>query len=68
VPGLVGLALAKARTKVVGAHCRVGKLTKKASSAKKKGKVIGQSPKAGKRLQNGARVSLTIGKGPMRRK
>jgi beta-lactam-binding protein with PASTA domain len=41
----------------------VGKITRKHSSAQKKGKVIGQSPRAGRRLANGAKVNLVVGKG-----
>ena len=43
---------------------KVGKVTKKASSLKKKGRVLAQSPKAGKKLVNGTKVKLTVGKGP----
>jgi beta-lactam-binding protein with PASTA domain len=63
VPKVVGKSLAKARAAITRAHCRVGTVSRKASSARKKGKVIGQSPKAGKRLRNGARVNVTVGKG-----
>jgi hypothetical protein len=63
VPNVVGLTLAKARAKLVMRHCRVGSVAKKASSLTKRGKVIGQSPRAGRRLRNGAKVNLTLGKG-----
>jgi len=64
VPKVVGLPLTKARTRISKAHCRVGKIKKKTSSTKKKGKVLAQSPKPGKTLANGAKVNLTVGKGP----
>jgi uncharacterized repeat protein (TIGR01451 family) len=64
VPKVVGLPLTKARTRISKAHCRVGKIKKKTSSKKKKGKVLAQSPKPGKTLANGAKVNLTVGKGP----
>jgi hypothetical protein len=64
VPKVVGLKLAKAKTRIKKAHCRVGKVTKKTSPANKKGKVLKQSPKAGKKLKNGGKVKLTVGKGP----
>ena len=67
VPKVVGKSLAKARAAITKAHCKVGKVTRKASSARKKGKVIGQSPKAGKQMRNGARVNVTVGRGPLRR-
>ncbi|HTS73440.1 MAG TPA: PASTA domain-containing protein [Gaiellaceae bacterium] len=63
VPKVVGLTLSKAKGKIKKAHCRVGKVTKKHSSKKKKGKVIKQSPKAGKHLLAGTKVNLTVGKG-----
>jgi beta-lactam-binding protein with PASTA domain len=65
---VVGKALAKARAAITKAHCKVGRIGHRASSKKKKGKVIGQSPRSGKRLQNGARVNLTVGKGPARKR
>jgi eukaryotic-like serine/threonine-protein kinase len=64
VPRLVGNGLAKAKTKIRKAHCQVGRVTRTFSSVKKKGKVLGQSPKAGRRFKNGAKVNLTVGKGP----
>jgi beta-lactam-binding protein with PASTA domain len=60
---VVGQKLAKAKSRIARAHCRVGKITRKHSSARKKGKVIGQSPRAGRRLANGAKVNLVVGKG-----
>jgi serine/threonine-protein kinase len=63
VPKVVGLTLAKAKAKIKKAHCRVGKITKKHSSKKKKGKVLKQSPKAGKHLAAASKVNLTVGKG-----
>jgi len=62
VPKVVGLALTKARTRIAAAHCKVGKVTKKRAGRKKHGKVVGQSPKAGKKLKAGAKVNLTVGK------
>jgi hypothetical protein len=64
VPKVVGLSLKKAKARIKKANCRVGKVKKASSSHKKKGKVIKQSPKAGKRLKNGGKVNLTVGKGP----
>jgi hypothetical protein len=68
VPKVVGKSLAKARAAITKAHCRVGKIGHRVSSKKKKGKVIGQSPKSGRRLQNGAKVNLVVGKGPARKR
>ena len=59
-----GLKLAKAKKRIVARHCRVGGITKKFSSLQKKGRVLSQSPKAGKVLNRNARVNLKVGKGP----
>ncbi len=64
VPKVVGLKLAKAKAKIRGAHCGVGKIKKKFSSRKKKGRVLAQKPKPGKTLTSGSKVNLTVGKGP----
>jgi beta-lactam-binding protein with PASTA domain len=63
VPKVVGLKLAKAKAKIRGARCSVGKITKKVSSQKKKGVVLRQKPTPGKTLLGGSRVNLTVGKG-----
>jgi uncharacterized repeat protein (TIGR01451 family) len=66
VPKLVGLTLKKARARIRKAHCRLGKVTRKHSSLKKRGRVLSQRPKPGRRLNNGAKVNVVIGKGPKR--
>ncbi len=63
VPRVVGLRLAKAETKIRRAHCRVGKVTRKPAPPRELNRVLSQRPKAGKRLANGARVKLWVGKG-----
>jgi beta-lactam-binding protein with PASTA domain len=63
---VIGNTLAKAKTKIRQHHCKVGNVTRKASSNHLKGKVIEQSPKAGKRFANGHKVNLTVGKGGRR--
>jgi Divergent InlB B-repeat domain/PASTA domain len=67
VPKVVGLKLAKARARIKKAHCRVGKVTKKFSTRKKKGRVLAQRPKPRKSLKSGAKVNLVVGKGSKRR-
>ena len=67
VPRVVRLTLKKARRKIVSAHCRLGKVTRRFSTRKKKGRVLSQRPKAGKTLPDGAKVRLVVGKGPRRR-
>jgi len=64
---VAGLTLRKAKARVRSRHCGVGRVTKKFSTLRKKGKVLSQAPKPGKRLKSGARVSMVIGKGPRRR-
>jgi uncharacterized repeat protein (TIGR01451 family) len=67
VPKVLGLKLAKAKVKLRRAHCRTGKVRKQFSTRRKKGKVVAQKPKAGKRLKAGTKVALWTGKGPRRR-
>jgi len=59
----VGKKLAQARTKIARAHCRIGKVTRKPSAARTRGRVLKQSPRPGRRLANRAKVNLVIGKG-----
>jgi beta-lactam-binding protein with PASTA domain len=62
---VVGLRLRKARVRILKRHCRVGKVTRKTSSLRMKGRVLSQRPKASrKKRPNGFRVRLTVGKGP----
>jgi hypothetical protein len=62
VPKLLGLTLKKARARIKRAHCTVGKITRKRSAKSKRGKVLTQKPKPGKRLAPAARVNLTVGR------
>jgi hypothetical protein len=63
VPKVVGLKLAKAKARIRARHCTVGRITRKGSSPAKKGRVLWQSPKAGRTLPNRAKVKLRVGKG-----
>jgi beta-lactam-binding protein with PASTA domain len=45
----------------------VGKVTYKVSKKKKKGYVLAESPKPGKKLKNGTKVNLTVGRGPKKK-
>ena len=67
VPRVVGLRLRKAKQRIAKAHCRTGKVTRKPSSRKKKGRVLAQRPAPGKDLKSGAKVRLTVGRGPKKR-
>jgi thermitase len=64
VPNVVGSKLGTATARIKARHCRVGKLMHATSTTKRKGKVVLESPKAGKHLGNSAKVNLWIGKGP----
>jgi uncharacterized repeat protein (TIGR01451 family) len=64
VPRVIGQTLAKARAKIVKAHCRVGKITRRASTSKKRGRVLAQRPRPGRHVSRGTRVNLTLGRGP----
>jgi beta-lactam-binding protein with PASTA domain len=60
VPRLIGLRLAKAKSKILRAHCRVGRIRRLRSRLV--GRVIGQSPHAGARKSRGFRVTLLVGR------
>jgi len=59
---VIGLKLAKAKTRIKKAHCRTGRVTRKHASKRKRGRVIAQSPHAHRRLANGHKVNLTVGR------
>jgi hypothetical protein len=63
VPNVKGKTLADAQRKLTAAHCKAGKTTKAKSKTVKKGRVISQSPKAGKKLAKGAKVNLVVSRG-----
>jgi beta-lactam-binding protein with PASTA domain len=67
VPRVVGLLLPKAKRKIAKAHCRTGQIARRASSKRLKGHVLAQKPAPRKRLRAGAKVNLTVGRGPRRR-
>ena len=63
VPNVVGKKLAKARASIVKRHCKVGHVRYAKSTRKKKGKVLRESPRAGKRLGNSTKINLWLGRG-----
>jgi hypothetical protein len=67
VPKVIGMRLPAASAKIRSRKCRVGKLTYVKSTRKKKGRVLKETPAAGRRLGNSAKVNLTLGRGPKRR-
>jgi hypothetical protein len=63
VPRVVGKRLAPARRTIRARHCRVGRVRYRRST-RPRGRVVSQSPRAGRRLVNGARVNLLVSRGP----
>ena len=62
VPNLRHRKVGPAKAAIRSSHCAVGHVTRKDSADKNRGRVIGQSPAAGKRFAAGKRVNLTVGK------
>jgi hypothetical protein len=62
VPKLAGKRLKAAKKSLKHASCKLGTVKKIAGPATKVGKVVKQSPKAGKVLVPGAKVNLKLGK------
>jgi Ca2+-binding RTX toxin-like protein len=65
VPQVIGKRLPIARTRIVKAHCRVGRI-RFVSSSRRRGLVLAQRPRAGKTLTRGARVNLVVSRGRKR--
>jgi hypothetical protein len=61
VPNLNGKKLKGAKKRLRTAHCKPGKVHRRKGVTAKKGKVVRQSPKAGKQLTAGSKVNLTLG-------
>lgn len=66
VPPVRGRKLSAARSAITKADCRVGKVKRVRSRKVKRGRVISQSPKAGKSLPNLGKVNLVVSRGPAR--
>jgi hypothetical protein len=62
VPRLVGQKLRAAKSRITKAYCRVGKVTKKKASKRKRGRVLKQSVRAGKLVSAYTKIKLTVGK------
>ena len=62
VPRVVKLRLRVARTRIRRANCAVGRI-RLVRVRKRKGIVVAQSPRAGRRLPRGGRVHLVVGRG-----
>jgi beta-lactam-binding protein with PASTA domain len=64
VPNVIGQLLAGAKRRIRRAHCGVGPVHYVRSTSRKKNRVLVEKPRAGRRLRNGARITLTVGRGP----
>ena len=62
VPRVIGMRLAVARARIGRANCRVGSVRRVRAKAKKVGKVIRQSPRAGSVLARASKVNLVVGR------
>lgn len=62
VPKVIGKKLRAARRTIVMANCTVGKVKRKHSSHRNKGRVMSQSPRAGASRPAGTKVSLILGR------
>ena len=63
VPKVTGKSLSAAKRAITHGACTVGKVKRVFSAKVKKGDVISQRPKAGKKLAYHAKVSLVVSKG-----
>jgi Divergent InlB B-repeat domain len=66
VPNVVGMRLAAATRALAKAHCRLGNVTHAAAPRRLRGRVVSERPRRGRKLKNGARVSLVLGRAPRR--
>lgn len=62
VPKLKGLRLSGAKSALIVGRCRLGRVTRVHSIHRKKGRVLRQSRRAGRRLAIGAKIAVRVGK------
>jgi PASTA domain len=65
VPRARGLTVPTARSRIARAHCRVGAIRRTFSTVRK-GRIVSQSPAAGRRVVAGTRVKLVVSRGRRR--
>ena len=63
VPKLKGKTLTAAKRSLTAHACRLGNVKHAVSRTVRKGRVISQKPRPGKRLEHGARVNLVVSRG-----
>lgn len=66
VPNVRGKTLRAARASIKRNHCRVGRVRRIFSGRTKAGRVVSQTPRAGRRLPVGARINVVLSKGKRR--
>jgi Calx-beta domain/PASTA domain len=62
VPRVIGLRLARAKTRIRARNCRVGRVRRARSRPSRVGRVIRQTPRAGAVRARGFRVNLVVGR------
>jgi beta-lactam-binding protein with PASTA domain len=67
VPKLAKKSLPAAKKALTKGRCKLGKVTKAFSPKVKKGLVLKQGKRPGTKLANGAKVPVTLSKGPTRK-
>ena len=63
VPTLKGRPVRAAKRAIVAYDCSVGKVKRATSASVKRGRVISQRPRAGTRLERGAKINLVVSSG-----
>jgi beta-lactam-binding protein with PASTA domain len=63
VPDVVGLKEADAKKKIVQAGCANGKIARKYSTRRPKGRVLSQNPTSDFVLDTGSKINFTVSKG-----
>lgn len=66
VPNVRGKSLRQAKSRIRGAHCKVGRVRMLFSNRVAAGRVVSQTPRGGRRLAVGSRVHLVVSKGKRR--
>jgi tetratricopeptide (TPR) repeat protein len=64
VPGLVSQEVSRARSTLANKGLKLGAQREAPSDTSPEGQIVGQSPEAGKEVQTGASVSVTVSSGP----
>jgi beta-lactam-binding protein with PASTA domain len=62
VPGVIGLKLATAKQRIRARNCSVGRVRRVRSKRSLRGKVVGQSPRAGAVRTRGFPVNVLVGR------